>query len=120
MSTAGVRVKVDLPSTSANIAESVVPSALASPSASTMEGIVYVASIRVPYKPPLGSARRSAASLLLLGSYDSETHTTNAKTDRNMRATTPRKITPTTASTLRFGLNVEPKESFASSGRSGS
>jgi hypothetical protein len=104
----------------ANVAARVVPSALASLSAATLEGIVYVASIRMPYKPPPGSARRSAISFLFLGSYDSETHTTNAKTDRNIRATTPKKIPKTTASTLRFGLNVEPKESLASSGRSGS
>jgi hypothetical protein len=34
--------------------------------------------------PPPVSARRSAVSSLFLGSYDSETHTTNAKTARNM------------------------------------
>ena len=52
--------------------------------------------------------------------YDSETNTTNAKTDRNIRATTPKKIPKITGSSLRFGLNVEPRETFASSGRSGS
>ena len=49
---------------------------------------------------------------MFLGIYYHETHRTNAKTDRNIRTTTPRKTPNTTASNLRFGLNVEPKDEF--------
>lgn len=72
-----------------------------------------------PLQYPHGD-QRSGASFLFLGIYYHETHKTSAKTARNIRATPPRKTPKTTASSLRFGLNVEPKESFASSGRSGS
>ena len=72
-----------------------------------------------PLQYPHGD-QRSGASFLFLGIYYHETHKTSAKTARNIRATNPRKTPKTTASSLRFGLNVEPKESFASSGRSGS
>jgi len=73
----------------------------------------------VAQTPPYG-AQGSGVSFLFFGIYYHETHRTRAKTDRNMRATTPKKTPNTTGSNLRFGLNVEPKESFASSGRSGS
>ena len=63
---------------------------------------------------------RLLRSFLFLGIYYHETHKTSAKTDRNIRATPPRKTPNTTGSSLRFGLNVEPRETFASSGRSGS
>lgn len=110
-------------SNSASISASVVPSALASLSAWKIEGVPCIRrpcgcgadSLQSPH-----GYQRSGISFLVLGIYYHETHKTNAKTDRNIRNTTPRKIPNTTGSSLRFGLKVEPKESFASSGRSGS
>jgi hypothetical protein len=49
-----------------------------------MEGIVYVASVRVRRRPPSSLRTAISRQLFVLGSYDSETHTTNAKTARNM------------------------------------
>ena len=64
--------------------------------------------------------RRSDVSFSYGGIYYHETHKISAKTDSNMRAITATKTPNTTPSNLRFGLNVEPRESFASSGLSGS
>jgi len=81
-----------------------------------------MASMRVRRRPPPVSARRSTIrrQLLVLGQLlprDSQ----DQRQDRNKHQEHPPTKTPnTTGSSLRFGLNVEPQESFASSGRSGS
>jgi hypothetical protein len=65
-------------------------------------------------------ARRSRAYPLTRGRYEMETNTITATKNNKNKAIAPRKIAPTTASSLRFGLNMEPSGTLASSGRSGS
>ena len=107
-------------SSQANVAARVVPGILASPFTWTMEGPScnpYGCRANRLRAPP---ARRSRAYPLIRGRYDMETNTITATKNKKNKAIAPRKIAPTTASSLRFGLNIEPSGTLASSGRSGS
>ena len=71
-----------------------------------------------------GSSTRSAISCaydpLAVGDYDTAINTNNPTKSMKEENITPRMIAPTTANAITLRLTMEPKATFASSGRSGS
>lgn len=113
------RDKLQACSASATISDSIVPSALTNLSVWTIQDLFQHAG-HVHRAPHACKAKAFWRPTPIRNPYDMETSTITATKNRKNKAIAPRKIAPTTASTLRFGLNIEPSGTLASSGCSGS